>query len=389
MVSQKRRPANRRVAQKSAFGPVSTVNTAPVAIGNSIRGAKAQVTQSPNGANVVGRDFAFSLAATAATITGWELVGGMPITPCVMPSSILRNYCHMFSFFQVNKLMVHYITSSATSQTGDVMFYYERDRKSPSPDYSSNSFLPYVLSDSNTIIGPQWTNHTLVVDPVKAWKTTAFALNEDINEDATGSVFMYSKTSSANSPGYIIIDYDISFKEMAVNPRAGQLPISRGQLNDASLGVTAITTTLGTTSVANLLTQGFGLDVAVANMPTGSQSGDIYKVIVNATASTTLNGPFVAATGTVPTLSNLWLGPYNRDTTLVIDDGFTFYGRWADVTSGGGDVSTFTVYPTLEGAITGTNPFVYGFTATGATYTLICSIQLVSSLSHTLLQNSY
>jgi hypothetical protein len=87
----------------------------------------------------------------------------MPITPCCLPSSILRNYCQMFNKFRVNKVIVHYITSSPTSQAGDVLFYYEKDRLAPMADYSSSSFLPYVLSDPHTVIGPQWTNHSAVI----------------------------------------------------------------------------------------------------------------------------------------------------------------------------------------------------------------------------------
>lgn len=209
------------------FGPVSQINTAPVSVGNSVRGSKPRITQTTNGARVVGRDFAFALSATAAAITGFELIGGMPITPCALPSSILRNYCQMFQKFKVNRIAVHYITSSPTSQAGDILFYYERDALAPMMDYSSSSFLPFVLSDENTIIGPQWTNHSMLVKPTPDWKSTLYGNQTDINEDRCGNIFMFSKTNAANSPGYVLIDYDIQFKELSVNPRAGTLPIAR------------------------------------------------------------------------------------------------------------------------------------------------------------------
>jgi len=287
----------------------------------------------------------------------------------------------MYGFFRVNSLIVHYITSSPTSQAGDIMFYYEKDRKSPMCDYSNSSFLPFVLSDPNTVIGPQWTNHSLIVRPVKDWKTTAFALNADSNEDACGTVWLFSKTNTTNSPGYILFDYDISFKSMSVNPRTGQLPVSRGQVNVISVGKTA-TAVVSDGTFGGLGIQGVGLSGVATSMPTGAASGDIYKFTVCATASTALN------TWTNCTLSTLLHDDTSKDVISVIDDGFTMYGSWADVTAGGGDVSDLTLYATLERAITRTLPLRYNVTAT-VTFTLICNIQLVYSTSNAFLQSSY
>ena len=89
----------RQLSARGAFGPVSTINTAPVSVGNSVRGSAPRVTQTTDGARVVGRDFAFALSGTAGTVTGFEIIGCMPITPAVLPSSILRNYCQMFNKF--------------------------------------------------------------------------------------------------------------------------------------------------------------------------------------------------------------------------------------------------------------------------------------------------
>lgn len=330
---------------------------------------------------VTGRDFGFSLQGTAAAVSNWECVGGMPITPCVLPSSILRNYCQMYARFKVNSVVVHYITSSPTSQAGDVMFYYERDRKSPFMDYSNSSFLPFVLSDPNTVIGPQWTNHSLLIRPTKEFKSTAFALNSDVDEDACGTVWMFSKTNSSNSPGYILLDYDISFAQMSVNPRTGQLPVSRGQANVVSLGRTAAAVTAGGT-VGTLVIQGFGLTGFATTMPGGTQSGDIFKLTFCTTASQALNTWVNVAP------SNLLKTAESTDVAYTVDDGFTAYLSWADTASGGGDVADGTIYPTLENALTRTLPYQYNVTAT-VTYTIIAYAQLVFSKNTTFLQGSY
>ncbi len=368
-----------------SFGPVSTINTAPVAIGNSIRGSKARATNIAGGSRVVGRDFGFQLNATASSIQDWQVIGGMPLTPAVLPSSVLRNYCQMYNKFKINSIACHYITSSPTSQAGDILFYYEKDRKSPSPDFTNSSFLPFVLSDPYTVIGPQWTNHTLAVKPVSDWKTTNFGMNSDLNEDACGTVWLFSKTNATNSPGYVIIDYDISFMELSVNPRAGQLPVARGQANPISFGLSGSAVTAGSTTASALQIRGVGLDGAATAMPNGSVSGDIFKFVASPTASTTLN------TWTNVTPSTLLVANTARDVAVPINDGFTCYIVYGDSTAGGGDTPLLTLYPTLESAIVGASTvgtYLFGVTAT-VTFALIGHIQLVASASSSLTQSSY
>jgi hypothetical protein len=356
------------------FGPVSSINTAPVAIGNSVRGAKAQVIESVDGCRVIGRDFAFSLTATAAAVTGWTLIGGMPLTPAVLPSSILRNYTQMYSKFKVNRINVHYITASPTSQAGDVMFYYERDRRGPMIDFTNNSFLPYVLSDPHTVIGPQWTNHTLTITPSDGFNLTDYGVHTDLNEDSCGSIFMFSRTSSASSPGYVIIDYDITFKELCVNPRAGILPIARGQWYNTSIGVGALAVTSGTTAF-NMGIAGDALGDTVAVDISGVATGDIYKVVFDVTNSTVVNA---AWTNVTTSTLLVYQGP-SGSTAVTIDDGFTCYA-----VRGG---SSFYFYPTLEAAYTSTNQFRYGVTAT-VTFVLTGWFSLVGFSSNSV-QSSY
>lgn len=337
MSNKKKQGKGRVIARPATFGPVSQINTAPVSVGNSVRGSKPRISQTTNGARVVGRDFAFSLAATAAAVTGWELIGGMPITPCCLPSSVLRNYCQMFQKFKVNSITIHYITSSPTSQAGDVLFYYERDAMAPMVDYSNSSFLPYILSDTNTVIGPQWTNHSALIRPVSDWKTTLYGNQPDLNEDRTGSIFFFSKTNAANSPGYLLIDYDISFKELSVNPRAGTLPIARAQSTFACITATSFTAGSAPTWV---ITSGKNIANATSTAPTGNALGDVYKIVFQVTASQQVNPTWTGTT--TPTTANML--QYADDLAITIDDGFTCYGTVNGAT-------TLELYGTLENAV--------------------------------------
>lgn len=372
---QPKKNNNKQLNRPGNFGPVSQINTAPVSVGNSVRGSRPRITQTTNGARVAGRDFAFALSSTAATITNFELIGGMPLTPCALPSSILRNYCQMFQKFKINKIVVHYITSSPTSQAGDILFYYERDALAPMIDYSSSSFLPFVLSDANTVIGPQWTNHSMMVSPIPDWKTTLYGNQSDLNEDKAGTLFMFSKTNAANSPGYVLIDYDISFKELSVNPRAGTLPIARAQSTFVCL------TTTSSLTAGN----GFGFTAAtgktIANvtsaLPTGAVPGDVYKVVLQITASTLVNA---AWTGT-PAITAANFLQFSDDATITLDDGYTVYGTL-------NNSSTINLYASYEDAVTGSQRLEAQTTSTTPTINMCAEIQLVRNVN-TLTQSSY
>lgn len=345
-----RKPRRVTRANVSPYGPVTTINTAPVAIGNSVRGAKAKVVNLPDGVHVIGRDFGFTLAPTSTLVSNWSIAGGMPLTPSCLPSSILRNYTQMYGKFKIVRLQMHYITSSATSESGDIMFYYERDRQGPMVDFTSSSFLPYVLSDPNTVIGPQWTNHTLFIKPTDEYNFTDYGLNTDLNEDTCGSVFIFTKTNSANSPGYVIFDYEIIFKELSVSPRAGTLPIARAQWFNTCVGSVAAPVVVGGAFGPAIL--GSSLNAASSVMVTGATSGDIYKVIVDYTNSRLLNPAWV---GSVSAIDNTNLigyrnGTFGAPVDAILADGSTFYALWAN--------NTLIFFPNLESAKTASNPMV-------------------------------
>jgi hypothetical protein len=368
----------KRVARKKRtprFGPVTTINTAPVAIGNSVRGSKPHVMNSADGCRVIGRDFAFEAKGTVAAANNWSLIGGMPLTPAVLATSSLRSYAQMFSNFKINRLVVHYITSSPTSQAGDIMFYYERERNSPMVDFTNSSFLPFVLSDPNTVIGPQWQNHSVSIDPVKEWKNTNYGLQSDLNEESVGSVFLFSKTSSANSPGYLLVDFDITFKEMCVNPRAGIIPITRGLWNYVTIGKTNAGVTKNGLLFLDLA--GNNPDGTLSTLPNGSMSGDVYKIVLLVTNSTVsgVNAPWTNVT----TASLLGYSTGGNLLPVTVDDGFTCYG----VLIG----NTYMMYPNLEAAKAQTGGLVWGLSAT--VDLKLCTMMSLVATNNTNSQSAY
>jgi len=374
----KKQPKKQAPKKRMTMSAPSTINTAPVAIGNSMRGSQPVVMQTTNGARVIGRDFAFAASSTVAAITDWELIGGMPLTPAVLVSSVLRNFNQIYNKFKFNRLIVHYITSSPTTQAGDVLIYYEKNRNSPCPDYTNSSFLNFVMSDGNTVLGPQWTNHSALIVPTSDFKTTDFGITQDTDDDNQGSVYFFSKTNAANSPGYILIDYDITFKELSVTPRAGLFPVTRGLFSQICLTATSAGVTLGVTSLNQLsLTTGKILNGVTSVLPTGYKNNDIYKFVANVTGSTS-TGVNAAWTGVNTT--NLLVNNFDTDTAVTIEDGFTCYLRLYDPAPGGGNQTFGALYPTLTQAVNANSDFRYGVTTT-VTFNLVGSITFMTNTS--------
>jgi len=328
------------------FGALSTINTAPVAIGNSMRGVRPQIVTMANGVAVVGRDYCYTPISTN-TQSNWILVGGIPLNPTVFPSSILRNTAIMYEKFRFRKAIFHYITSSSTSTTGDIMFYTRRNEGSGLPAPTTTSFLPFVLSDSMTVIGPQWTNHTIELDVSACpWLSTDYGATPEPQVYNQYDVFLYSKTSSTDSPGYVLIDYICEFKELAINPRAGAISTIAGSRavwqyfgfnvnNNATAGTTVLTS-----SGDNNVVHGF------SPVGLGASNGDVFECIMDATNST-----FSATTATNAFDEVTIIGTYQNSSYV---DGKIFYAVWSG--------SAYNFYWTVEQAFTVTNPIRAGAT---------------------------
>lgn len=331
------------------FGNVSTVTTAPVSIGNSMRGFKARtVSRGQDSVRIVGRDFAATAVGTG-TLSGWCLVAGVPLTPAAFVSSILRNYVQMYNKFKIHSCALHYITSSSTATNGDVLFQINANRSDPAANWTSTTFLPYALSREETVIGPQWTNHTVRINPKGPVRTLVTGSNGDIDYQAQGEMFLYSKTSSTDSPGYLMFDYDVSFYEMSINPRAGLLPNTNiiYQPTTIALNTGSVTTSVNP-GVKLQPYWGGGQSVSAINV----RAGDVFKCVIDAT--NTLAGTW---TGTTPPTLATVLGTKLSGTSVgfTITDGTTLYLVIQDTSSYGNYL-----YPNPAAAFAGVDPLVGG-----------------------------
>jgi len=350
------RPAN------PTFGAVSTVTTAPVAIGNSMRGARAQVVQTGlDQCRVIGRDYA-QTAAPTGTVSGWVPVAGFPLTPNCFVSSVLRNYCQMYNKFKFNKVRIHYITSSPTSSSGDVMFQVNANRTDPLPNWSASNFLPYALSKPETVIGPQWTNHTMEIAPKGPTRTLVLGSNNDIDYQSQGEVFLYSKTSTTDSPGYLLIDYDITFYEQSINPKQGLLPNQNLLWQPIQFIVSSAAHTSADVANPQLGTRWIGGQaISTITSSAAFHPNDIFKVTFDVT-NTNMNSYTVSA-GTKPTAATLLQSGavVASQFTLTVADGYTVYAV-IEATN------QMNFYATVADAFTGSDPLHWGQTFTANPY---------------------
>lgn len=347
-ISTPKAPPGYRASSRGyvSMGPVSSVATAPVAIGNSIRGSKTLSIPTKDGVTTIGRDFMFTPIGSGTVVT-WTSVGGTPLTPAAFSDSSLRQYMQMYQKFKWKRLVVHYITSSPTSANGDVMFYYGKNRASVFINQTSNQLLPLVMSDPNTIIGPQWTNHSAEMDITSDWKSTDYGMTQNVDDDAAGELFLLSKTSTTDSPGYVVFDYEIEFKDRQITPRLLSLPIPRIQYNQANIGKV-----LGAVSSGNpvfLTNLGTNISSTPSTLPAGFSPGDIYKIIVDLTNSN--SSSWVAIT---PAQLMHSVGGFNVN--LSLQDGTTLYLAV-------GNIGNLKLYTTLDNAVTDTGAILYNVTA--------------------------
>ncbi len=343
-------------SRRSLSSPVTEVSMAPIAIGNTVRGFKTLVTISGENARLRGRDYCFSPVGTAAQnsgsqpITGWTMVGGTPLTPAAFVDSTLRQYLQMYNKFRFRSFTAHYVTSSPTTSNGDVMFYYGKSRASPFLIQSSPNLLPFVLSDPNTCIGPQWQNMSASFNCSNEWKSCDYGQDAAISLYADGEIFLLSKTASdsTESPGYVMFDYDIEFKEKSIIPRLLTLPISRCQWTNVALFPP--TTTVNNTTYT-LIAGATNLDGSISNYPTGTVGGDVYKFIFDKTNSV------LGVNSLVVTAPNIQSNASGSFTSVSMTDGFTGY---AVFTANSG----FNLYANLVDALSGDRPFLASATTT-------------------------
>lgn len=339
------------------FSPVSTITKAPVAIGNTIRGTQTVDRITRNGHMCTGRDFMYTPVAPGA-VANWTMVGGCPLSPTAFADSNLRQYAQIYNKFRFLEFTAHYITSSPTSTNGDIMFYYGKNRESPFLNQTSVNLLPFVMSDPNAVLGPQWQNISATFEVDSEWKSLDYGIDDSPKEYAAGELFLLCKSSNTESPGYVIFDYVIEFGEKSIQPRLLTLPITREIYSQLGMNTTGAIT-INTPYI--LVQSGNNISGTTSVLPPGTTDGDIFKVIIDITNST-----LGALSGGV---TNSLYGHETAGTvgTITMSDGFTCYAVFRAGTG-------FVLYLNAPGAYTGAANRQFWASATSLQPTMVLQV---------------
>lgn len=277
---------NRRApaTHMAPFAGVSQVDVAPVNIGNTIRSTKQQVIPTKDGVTVIGRDFVATVGGQVAAFTGWCLQAGLGLSPVGLNAAGLRGYFQVYQKYKWKRCVAHYVTSSPTSTSGDILMVYHSNHGGPKVNHLSTNFLSYALSTDNALIGPQWTNHSIeLISGKHDWRETDILNAEDVQHQADGELLVYAKAttngSAADSPGYLLIDYEISFENRMLNPRVQVLPASVFKFIPTGIHVAYSPTQydLFSSDILNS-TKAYNNTPVI---PDGMAVGDIYQVVLD------------------------------------------------------------------------------------------------------------
>lgn len=359
----------RAAPKKKVFGPVSTIDTAPVSIGNTIMGSKPVVVPVADGVRIKGRDFLIGLDSSATSVTGWTLVGACPITPVAMVASALSGFSRSYAQYRVHGVAFHYITAATTGDAGSVALYINKERANPSIPTSSANFLPLVLSDHNTCLSPIWKNSSALFFPPLRYYPTSLLNDEMLADQCPGELLVFARVTENVVPGYIICDYDITFKELSSNPKNTIFPITRMKYTQVTLSIANVSMTAGNANQFTITTDSLLDGTTTSSLPTGGTVGDVYKVICNVDD----------ATFTTATAANLLAEQYLGSTitqNITLTDGFTMYGVLVSSTK-------ISFYPNLPAAYAnGSTSLVWQTTQTG-TVKMFSYWSLVGSVFNT------
>jgi len=247
------------------------------------------------------------------------------------------------------------------------MFYFGKNRDSVFLNQTSSNLLQFVMADRNTVIGPQWTNHSAELTLKSTWKSTDYGMSDDPNEYSDGEVFLLSKTTTTDSPGYVLFDYEIEFAQESISPRLLNIPMGRAQWFQTQIGITttAVTATV-TLFVGN--PSGNNLTGGAAVMPAGAIAGDVYKIIFDVTNS----GSGLWVNVTPSNLMTIKLGGTSSAEGITVSDGFTCYAVY--------DGTGLRAFGTCTAAYAGNPDIAFATTAT-ITYNLQCWLSLVGTIS--------
>jgi hypothetical protein len=308
------------------------ISQAPVSIGSTITASKPTVVGTPEGVLARGREFL--VPVTQANQANWQIGALAPLHPCYYPASTMGTISRAYQFYRYRRVVVHFVTKEPTSTNGEILLAFAPNLLEPAENGAGANFLSRAMTRGRAILGPIWSNHSLEIDCKDTWMKVDAFNSSVFNDNVLGEVQAYTLAGSADTSGYLLIDYELEFKETMFTPHSANLPITTGP------GSTYVGTQgVGTATNAVLLTS--------TTMFGTTPVGTVWRFVVDADQSSIVTG----------TMANAWYSGLEYATTtaaviatvttnLPIVDGLAVYM----VNIGG---QTGAVYVSYEAAVSG------------------------------------
>jgi hypothetical protein len=326
----------KRSSSKKPFNEKVKYEAVPVSYGHKMKGNPQKVVHSVNGVTISGSEFGSNITLIGATSSGgapaslFYLCGIVNVHPAYFSGGILGNTARMYKYVKVNYIKYRWISTVPTSTNGDIVTVYVPDEKEKAINYGATSFLTRIIADKHSEMFSIWEKSSGSCNPEKKKVFSDPTIDMDLNDSFLGDVYVFSSFSSTSIQGYLIIDYSFTFSENMLSLRSARMPYPNWQKFAPGLSTNCVDSA-NQVANASVLTS--------ANFP-NIQPGDVYKVVIDATATTQATGSTLATMWTYET------GYSGTTYYLPIVNGLTVY---VQATTN----AQFLWYATLEAAKVG------------------------------------
>jgi hypothetical protein len=303
----------------AGLAPSARASQAPVSIGTTLKSSPNVVkSASDNSITVLARDLLTSVIST--NLTNVDMSLWLPMNPIYLSSSSLSMYFTDYDSYKINQVTFYYIPACASTTVGEVLMYVIDNPESSLLNPLDSALLTKIMSEPIAAMGPCWQQNSIVWKPANVgFKKLNALIDQSPLETSFGDFCVYTTNESASTLGYVVADWDITFKDKRFNAMANKLyanlrPPSLVGCTDKAAHVVGnpVTLNAGTIVYSGIFVEGtiiqFVFDSETAVMPSWGFG--------NSTVS--------AATVTVP--GNKFYGVVTNATLGVAD--FQVYGSY-------------------------------------------------------------
>lgn len=199
---------------------------APVSVGTLFKNKAATVTRSTSQATIVGTDFLATVEGQGVATFG--LGKAAMLSPAYFASTVLGNLARSFESYRFNRLRIHYIPKVATSVTGQIILCSQKSVSEPGLQPEAGTFLNRAMSQGNAVFSSLWSPCAIDINCPKEWKLVDPTTTSDPDDAIWEELQVYTQISAAAQVGYLLAEYDISFKEPIYQPHSTSIPIATG-----------------------------------------------------------------------------------------------------------------------------------------------------------------